>query len=80
MDAREMVRNAGKGMIIRRAASILAHKGDYKGYLAKQKDFSASELKKMREKAEVIGEDIRKGGAGEKRRREERAARKGRNL
>ena len=76
MDAKEMVRNAGKGFIIRRAASMLAHKKDYKGYLAKQTDFSASERSKMREKAEVIGEDIRKGGKGDLRRRAERAAQK----
>ncbi len=60
MDVKETLKSMGKGMCIRRAASKLAHGSDYKKYISDLPDFSANEKKSMREKAEELGERIRK--------------------
>ena len=61
MDVKETLKQVGQGMVIRRAASMMAHKKDYKGYVNGIKEFSSTEKKAMLQKAETIGERIGKG-------------------
>jgi hypothetical protein len=60
MDMKEVFKKIGKGMCTRRAASLLAHGKDYKGYLRGLKDFSPATRDDMQRKAEIIGEKIRR--------------------
>lgn len=60
MDIKNVLKQVGKGMIIRRGASMIAHKKDPRPYIDKQTDFSPVEREQMKEKAAVIGEVIRR--------------------
>jgi hypothetical protein len=62
MDVKETLKGIGKGMVIRRAASMIAHGKDHKKYVDGIKDFSPAERTDIKERAEVLGENLRKGG------------------
>ena len=60
MDIKNVLKQVGKGMVIRRAASMIAHKKDHRPYIDKQTDFSPVEREYMKDKAAIIGEQLRR--------------------
>lgn len=60
MEPKEMFKKVGKGMVTRRAASLLAHNKDYKSYINSKKDFSPAEREQIKKGAERIGDIIRR--------------------